>query len=118
MSGRNSGHFGTGVYFVSSPDKVGRARSDRPTQKISFDGFNLATPRNNDGAQLLHDGLRQVNRLVTADLETKEADEVIEEYYDDLLPGFGTALEHPEKYRNIPTDKIKPNKAPKFIRVK
>lgn len=53
-----------------------------------------------------------------AETEIKEADEVTEEYYDDLLPGFGTALEHPEKYRNIPTDEIKPHKAPKFIRVK
>jgi len=53
-----------------------------------------------------------------AETEIKEADEVTEEYYDDLLPGFGTALEHPEKYRNIPTDKIKPHKAPKFIKVK
>jgi hypothetical protein len=53
-----------------------------------------------------------------AETEVKEADEVTEEYYDDLLPGFGTALEHPEKYRNIPTDEIKPHKAPKFIRVK
>jgi len=53
-----------------------------------------------------------------AETEVKEADEVTEEYYDDLLPGFGTALEHPEKYRNIPTDEIKPHKAPKFIKVK
>ena len=53
-----------------------------------------------------------------AETDIKEADEVTEEYYDDLLPGFGTALEHPEKYRNIPTDEIKPHKAPKFIKVK
>jgi hypothetical protein len=53
-----------------------------------------------------------------AETEIKEADEVTEEYYNDLIPGFGTALEHPEKYRNIPTDEIKPHKAPKFIRVK
>ena len=53
-----------------------------------------------------------------AENEIKEADEVTEEYYDDLLPGFGTALEHPEKYRNIPTDEIKPHKVPKFIKVK
>lgn len=53
-----------------------------------------------------------------AEKDIKEADEVTEEYYDDLLPGFGTALEHPEKYRNIPTNEIKPHKAPKFIKVK
>ena len=53
-----------------------------------------------------------------AEKDIIEADEVTEEYYDDLLPGFGTALEHPEKYRNIPTDEIKPHKAPKFIKVK
>lgn len=53
-----------------------------------------------------------------AEKDIKEADEVTEEYYDDLLPGFGTALEHPEKYRNIPTDEIKPHKALKFIKVK
>ena len=53
-----------------------------------------------------------------AEKDIIEADEVTEEYYDDFLPGFGTALEHPEKYRNIPTDEIKPHKAPKFIKVK
>ena len=53
-----------------------------------------------------------------AEKDIIEADEVTEEYYDDLLPGFGTALEHPEKYRNIPTDEIKPHKVPKFIKVK
>ena len=53
-----------------------------------------------------------------AEKDIIEADEVTEEYYDDLLPGFGTALEHPEKYRNIPTDEIKPHTAPKFIKVK
>jgi len=90
MSGRSTGHFGTGVYFVGNPQKLKTViRDERPTEKVSFDGFNLATPRNNDNAQRLHDGLRQVNQLVTADLQTKEADEKIKRAASDIWFAVG-----------------------------
>jgi hypothetical protein len=40
--------------------------------------------------------------LKTGDAET-------EEYWDELLPGMGTAMEHPGKYRKVKTDDIKPH---------
>ncbi len=36
----------------------------------------------------------------------KEADEETEDYWDELLPGLGTALEHPKKFRKTLTDDI------------
>ena len=58
-----------------------------------------------------------------AEKEVKEADEYLEKYYNeemDYAP-YGTALEHPEETRNIPTKDIKvhseTNKNPKFRKV-
>ena len=39
----------------------------------------------------------------------KQGDAEVEEYWDNLLPGMGTALEHPSKYRKVKTDDIKPH---------
>lgn len=90
MSGRSTGHFGTGVYFVGNPQKLKTViRGERPTEKVSFDGFNLATPRNNDNAKLLHDGLKQVNELVTADLETKKSEDKIKRAASDIWFAVG-----------------------------
>lgn len=36
-----------------------------------------------------------------------ESDEKMRKYWDKLLPGYGDALEYPQKNRNIPTRKIK-----------
>ena len=39
-----------------------------------------------------------------ANVEEQEADriadEIIRKYFDDLLPGYGTVLEHPDKHRH------------------
>ena len=92
MSGRSTGHFGTGVYFVGNPRQIKSPfglRNDRPTQKVSFDGFNLATPRSNESAQLLHDGLQKVNQLVTADLETQKSNDKIKRAASDIWFAVG-----------------------------
>jgi hypothetical protein len=44
-------------------------------------------------------------RLASADME-READEVLRKYFDDLLPGYGTLLEHPEKHRNETVEEV------------
>ena len=92
MSGRSTGHFGTGVYFVGNPREIKSPfglRNDRPTQKVSFDGFNLARPRDDSQAKLLHDGLEKVNSLVTADLETQKSDDKIKRAASDIWFAVG-----------------------------
>jgi predicted RNA methylase len=94
MSGRSTGHFGTGVYFVGNPREIKSPfglRNDRPTQKVSFDGFNLARPRDDSQAKLLHDGLQKVNSLVTADLESKSSDDKIKRAASDIWFAVGVA---------------------------
>jgi len=92
MSGRSSGHFGTGVYFVGNPRQIKSPfglRNDRPTQKVSFDGFNLARPRDDSQAKLLHDGLEKVNSLVTADLEIQKSNDKIKRAASDIWFAVG-----------------------------
>jgi predicted RNA methylase len=92
MSGRSTGHFGTGVYFVGNPRQIKSPfglRNDRPTQKVSFDGFNLARPRDDSQANLLHDGLEKVNDLVTADLETQKSNDKIKRAASDIWFAVG-----------------------------
>lgn len=36
----------------------------------------------------------------------READEVMRKYFDDLLPGFGTLLEHPDEHRNETVEEV------------
>lgn len=62
MSGRSTGHFGTGVYFVGSPDKI-RGRDDRPVQEVDLSGYKLYRPNDKESAKKLHDALKKVNTL-------------------------------------------------------
>ena len=66
MGGRSTGHFGTGVYFASTPEAaVGKfARNDRPINTVDLSKYNLAKPRIDSNARDLHEGLKEVNRLV------------------------------------------------------
>ena len=66
MSGRSTGHFGTGVYFVGHPEKLGSFRADRPVHAIDFSKYNLAKPATREDAFKLHDGLKDVNEAVDA----------------------------------------------------
>ncbi|MBS1722327.1 MAG: hypothetical protein JSS66_04885 [Armatimonadetes bacterium] len=40
----------------------------------------------------------------------RSADEVIRQYFDDLLPGYGTLLEHPDKHRNETVQEVNEDK--------
>ena len=60
--GRGTGHFGTGTYSVSSPDKFTSDYLDRPIHKINFSKYkNLYKPKSDDDALSLHDALGQLN---------------------------------------------------------
>lgn len=66
-SGRSTGHFGTGVYFVGNPEVLGSSlKAERPVEKIDFSKYNLAKPETREDAFKLHDGLKDINDAVTA----------------------------------------------------
>ena len=76
-SGRDTGHLGTGTYFISDPKRLGSGYSDRPLQRIDFNSYNLYKPSNQDYGMKLHDALRQINRLVvTASDYLKNRDDI------------------------------------------
>lgn len=58
--GRSTGHFGTGTYFCSTPEKI-TGREDRPLLKLDLSKLNLAKP---DDPIKFHNSLREFNRLV------------------------------------------------------
>jgi hypothetical protein len=60
--GRGTGHFGTGVYFVGSPDKI-KGRDERPVKEVDLSGYKLYRPDDKESARQLHDALREVNNL-------------------------------------------------------
>jgi hypothetical protein len=60
--GRGTGHFGTGVYFVGSPDKI-KGRDERPVKEVDLSGYRLYRPDDKESARQLHDALREVNNL-------------------------------------------------------
>ncbi len=64
--GRNTGHFGTGVYFASDPSRIS-GREDRPTHRVDLSGYHLYKPADAGAGMRLHDGLRQVNDAVHAE---------------------------------------------------
>jgi len=72
--GRSTGHFGTGVYFVGSPDNIpAMTRGDRPVNTVDLAKYNLAKPRSPVAAGDLHEGLKAVNSLVGQDLNNETA---------------------------------------------
>lgn len=71
MSGRGTGHFGTGFYFVGKDgpyglDSEGNIKKydyepSRPIYEIDLDAYNLFKPRDNDSAYKIHDAMREIN---------------------------------------------------------
>jgi len=105
--GRSTGHFGTGVYFVGDKSQIG-SRSDRPVHEVDFSDYNLARPGDEADAQDLHNGLRDINRLVehVKDGTLQPSDKV-----NDLLRSASFGLKYsvyPKKDgRHVTQDEIK-----------
>jgi hypothetical protein len=66
MGGRSTGHFGTGVYFVSDPKLVKGYKGRDQVQKVDFSKYKLAKPGDRESAFNLHDGLKFVNNAFEA----------------------------------------------------
>ena len=89
-SGRGTGHYGTGTYFVGSKESLeGTGVSDRPVREVSFDDYNLYKPEDKAEGFMLHDFLRDINRyafqgeFATEEMPWKESRR--KPYQDDLL---------------------------------
>ena len=67
--GRNTGHFGTGTYFVGNPEKIknynDRGGESAPQHKVDFSKYHLYKPSNNDIAYDLHDTLGLLDGVYT-----------------------------------------------------
>ena len=65
--GRNTGHFGTGTYFVGNPDKIKGyndnqyGKGEAPHHIVDFSSYNLYKPSTNDYGYKLHDALANIN---------------------------------------------------------
>ena len=74
MSGlnRDTGHFGTGTYFVGDPKKLDMlGYAHRPRQKVSFDGYNLVKIKDFELARMFHDALKYINNTALRDMVEK-----------------------------------------------
>ena len=92
---RNTGGFGTGVYFVGTPisqRKDGNSYKNRPEHKIDFSKYKLFKPRNNEQAYKLHDALLAINNMAPNFKRVpKQWDEVLDEF-DGVFDDYYTPL--------------------------
>jgi len=59
---RDTGHFGTGTYFVGDEEKINRYDyGKRPHEKVNFEKYNLFKPKNYSDASKLHQFMRRVD---------------------------------------------------------
>lgn len=63
--GRSTGHFGTGVYFVSNQNKLPDIYKARGIKEVDLSPYNLFKPRSTSQAQELHKALRLINKLAS-----------------------------------------------------
>ena len=70
VGGRNTGHFGTGVYFVSNPENISNLlRENRPIESVDLSGYHLLRPSIEFEAETLHEGLKKINSLTSNDID-------------------------------------------------
>ena len=95
MSGRSTGHFGTGVYFVGKPEAATNkfARDDRPVNTVDLSKYNLAKPRDESNAKNLHEGLKAVNSLVGQDLNDEATQTKLDQAAFNVWLSVGTKFE-------------------------
>lgn len=59
---RDTGHFGTGTYFVGNEEQINRHDyGKRPHEKVNFEKYNLFKPKNYSDANKLHQFMRRVD---------------------------------------------------------
>ena len=90
--GRDTGHFGTGTYFVGNKAAIdgynSRGGKPAPVESVNFDKYNLFKPNNADDGLTLHDFLRGVDGYWDRDADavnTMEEYEGLQEKLSDLV---------------------------------
>lgn len=88
-SGRDTGHFGTGTYFVGNQAKIegynSRNGKAAPTETVDFSKYNLFKPKSYSDALALHDFMRYVDGsigLFSGAKTTEEYNELNDQLYD------------------------------------
>lgn len=84
FSNRNTGGFGTGIYFVGTPisqRKDAMGYKERPEHVIDLSKYNLYKPKDNNQAYKLHDALLYLNNYGAATNEVPATwDDILDEY--------------------------------------
>ncbi|NBW18852.1 MAG: hypothetical protein EBR82_63850, partial [Caulobacteraceae bacterium] len=63
--GRGTGHFGTGVYFISDANKFSDVYKARGIKQLDLSPYNLFKVRTTQDGKDLHQALRLINRLAS-----------------------------------------------------
>lgn len=79
---RNTGHFGTGTYFVSPSyaETMSKSRNygERPAYSVNFSDYNLFKPQNSNKGLKFHDALRFLNNKITFNADRILNGEILE----------------------------------------
>lgn len=107
---RNTGGFGTGIYFVGSPidqrkDTMGY--KERPEHIIDLNKYNLYKPKDNNQAYKLHDALLYLNNYSAATDEVPATwDDILDEYeevFDEVFLELNSSTDNkPVKLNTAP----------------
>lgn len=90
MPGRDTGHFGTGFYLVSTPDRLKEGGSEyakRNQDVVDMSKYKLFKPNTSEDAEALHDALKAINDLGHVNNISMTVDDVYDLDYEnpDLL---------------------------------
>ena len=90
--GRDTGHFGTGTYFVGNKASIDgyntRDGKPAPVETVNFGKYNLFKPKNAQDGFILHDFLRGVDGYWNRDTDavnTMEEYEILQEKLSELV---------------------------------
>lgn len=83
--GRDTGHFGTGTYFVGDEEKINiGGYKERPHEKVDFSKYKLYKVYDSDTGYRLHDFLRGVDGFFNLDEDEIRTEREWERRKDDL----------------------------------
>lgn len=82
---RDTGHYGTGTYFVGSEDAVkGSVKSNRPLNTVDFSEYNLYKPNSKNDGLIVHNNLKKINNELQDYLKDLELSKLSIDELDDI----------------------------------
>lgn len=101
-SKRSTGHFGRGTYFVGSADSnVGSMKGTRTMHKISFDDYNLFTPKNDKQATKVYDLLKDINNNELNAFDLEDVGKILNKPYEELFDAYKKVRKVADDYGKI-----------------